>query len=214
MAVAVVPASAAVGKSVSSSQLKTLQNLLGKGKHLTYEAVYKSVSGGQTTTVTIAQAPPKSVFSTSSGQVINTGKSTYYCGSSSGKETCANTGSGTNPFLGLESLFSSGAAAAALTEAKTGLVTRVLGIKSTASSANFAGQSSTCLTVNVRGKTSGKFCFTKQGILAYSGSSSTQYFQLTKYVSNPPSSLFQLPAGASTVTIPSLPGGVTIPSVP
>ena len=79
-------------------------------------------------------------------------------------------------------------------------------------SASFAGQSATCVTVTSQGK-SGKYCVTKQGILAYAGSSSG-YFQLTKFTSSPPASLFQLPAGATTVTIPgggTLPGGAAIP---
>jgi hypothetical protein len=196
-----------VDKSVSSSTLKTLQNNLNKAKHLTYEAVYKSISGGQTATVTIAQAPPKSNFTTSSGQVINTGTTTYYCSTSSGKSSCVATSGSNNPFIGLEDVFSPAAALTALTEAKEGLVSRLLGIKVTGSSAKFAGQSATCVTVKVRGQ-GGKYCVTKQGILAYSGTSSGSYFQLTHFTTSPPSSLFSLPAGATTET---LPGGVTIP---
>ena len=37
-----------------------------------------------------------------------------------------------------------------------------------------------------------------QGLLAYSGSSKTNSFQLTKYSPKPPSNLFTLPAGATT----------------
>jgi hypothetical protein len=58
----------------------------------------------------------------------------------------------------------------------------------------------------VRGK-SGKYCVTKQGLLSYSGTPSS-YFQLTKYSSTPSASLFSLPAGATTAT---LPGGASIP---
>ena len=81
-----------------------------------------------------------------------------------------------------------------------------------ASSATFAGQSATCVSVTAQGK-AGKYCVTKQGILAYAGTSSG-YFELTKFVASPPASLFQLPAGATTVTIPgggTLPGGASIP---
>jgi len=50
---------------------------------------------------------------------------------------------------------------------------------------------------------------TKQGILSYSGSaSSSSYFELTKYSSKPPASLFSLPTGATTET---LPGSTSIP---
>ena len=56
----------------------------------------------------------------------------------------------------------------------------------------------------------GKYCVTKQGILSYAGASnaSSSYFQLTKYSSSPPASLFSLPAGATTATVP---GGGSIP---
>ena len=77
-------------------------------------------------------------------------------------------------------------------------MSKLLGIKVSSSSASFAGQASTCVTVTVHGK-GGKYCVTKQGILSYSGSSS-DYFQLTKYSSKPPASLFTLPTGATTVT--------------
>lgn len=205
--VASLPASAAVDKSISSSSLKTLENNLNKAKHLTYEAVYKSVDGSQTTTVTIAQAPPKSNFTTSSGQVVNTGSKTYYCSNSSGKTTCLTTTGTSNPFSTLEDVFSPAAAEIALTEAKEGLVSRLLGIKVSGSSASFAGQSATCVTVTVHGK-GGKYCVTRKGILAYSGTSSTSYFELTHYTSKPPSTLFSLPAGATTET---LPGGGNLP---
>ena len=85
-------------------------------------------------------------------------------------------------------------------------MSRLLGIKVSSSSASFAGQSSTCVTVNVHGK-GGKYCVTKKGLLSYSGSGAN-YFELTKYSATPPSSLFNLPAGATTET---LPGGASIP---
>jgi hypothetical protein len=214
LGLAVLPASASVDKSktISSSALKALENNINKGKHLRYEATYKSVSNGQTTVVTIAQDPPKSDFSTSSGQVIDTGKSTYYCSDQGGKSQCLSTSTGTNPFVDLEDLFSPGAALAAFGEAKEGLVEKALGIKVSSASAKYAGQSSTCVTVKEKSN-SGKYCVTKQGLLAYSSASSSSgssggYFEMTKYSSSPSSSLFALPAGATTVT---LPGGVSIP---
>jgi hypothetical protein len=201
--------SAAAGSSVSASKLKALTNSINHGKHLTYEATYKSVSsGGQTQTVTIAQSPPKTVFSASGGSVIDTGTKTYYCSISNGSTTCL-TESGGNPFVGLEDLFSPTLALTAFSEAKEGLVARALGVRSTLSSATIAGQSSSCVTVTVHGKGE-KFCVTKQGLLSYSGASGN-YFELTKYSGSPPSSLFALPSGATTVT---LPGGGTIPSIP
>ena len=128
---------------------------------------------------------------------------------SSGKTTCLSAGT-SNPLLGLEDLFSPSAAIAAFSEVKTGLLARLAGIKATASSATIAGQSSTCVTVTVHG-TSGKYCVTKKGILSYAGATSGNYFELTKFSSSPPASLFSLPSGATTETLPSLPPGVTLP---
>ena len=62
------------------------------------------------------------------------------------------------------------AALGALAEAKEGLVSKPLGIEVSSSSASFAGQPSTCVTVSGHGKV-GRYCVTKQGILSYSGSS-------------------------------------------
>ncbi len=241
-ALVLVPALPASGRAVSPLNLKALTNSINRSKNLTYLAQYTSVSDGQKTTVTIAQSPPKSNFSTSTGSVINNGKTTYYCsansastgnsgnsGSTSSSGNSGNSGNsgastttsttsskgstqclsvkGSNPLLGLEDIFSPTVALGALAEAKEGIVSRLLGIKVSSSSGTFAGQPSTCVTVRVRGK-GGKYCVTKQGLLSYSGSSSSSYFELTKYSSKPPASLFSLPTGATTET---LPGGTSIP---
>ncbi|HEY6471494.1 MAG TPA: hypothetical protein VIY26_01295 [Acidimicrobiales bacterium] len=230
LAVVVLPALPASAKGLTQSQINAIEKNLNHGKKLTFSATYTAVNGGQKTTVTIAQAPPKSDFSSGTSSVINNGKTTYICtaGSSSGgtgstgstgssgagKESCI-TESGANPLLSLEDIFSPAVALAALNEAKSAAIARSLGIHLTESSGNYAGQSATCFSVSERGKGSGKYCVTKQGILAYattSNNGSTNYFELTKYSSSPPSSLFSPPAGATTVTTPSLPAGVTIPT--
>ena len=198
------PAGASHAK-LTPAQLKALTSKVNSAKKLSFEAVYKSVGLGNNASVTIAQAPPKSLFSTTSGLVVDTGDKTYYCSASGGSDQCLSAGT-SNPFVGIEDIFSPAAALAAFSEAKEGLVDRALGIKLSESNATIAGQASTCVTVTVKGKPD-KYCVTKQGVLAYSGSGG-QYFELTKYVKTPPSSLFQLPAGATTVT---LPGGVSIP---
>jgi hypothetical protein len=214
LAVAAAPASASLSKSISQSQLNTLKNNLGKTSHLTYEAVYQGISGGKTINVTIAQSPPKSSFNFASGGnsgvLINNGTATYICSDQGGKETCISYGAGssTNPFLAIENLFSSATAAAALASAGAELHAHQTGLKVVSGTSTFAGQSATCVTVSTKGTKTGKFCVTKKGVLAYSGTSSTQYFQLTKFSSSPPSSLFSLPAGATTITLPP---GVSIP---
>ncbi|HVA07115.1 MAG TPA: hypothetical protein VNG12_10280 [Acidimicrobiales bacterium] len=200
-----LPASAALDKSVSSAQLKALAKVMNNAKHLTYEATYTSVAGGQTTTVTVAQAPPKSYFATSGGAVISDGSKSYYCSTQGQKETCL-AATGVNPIAGLQGLFSPAAAITAFNGVERSLVARVAGLKVTSSTATFAGQASACVTVSSHGQT-GKYCVTNKGLLAYSGTLKGTYFQLTKYSKSPPASLFTVPAG-STVT---LPGGVTIP---
>jgi hypothetical protein len=242
LAVVVLPALPASAKGLTQSQINAIEKNLNHGKKLTFSATYTAVNGSQKSTVTIAQAPPKSDFSSGTSSVINNGKTTYICSAGSGggnsgstgstgssgstgstgstgssgggKESCI-TESGANPLGSLEDLFSPAVALAALNEAKSAAIARSLGIHLTESSGNYAGQSATCFSVSERGKGSGKYCVTKQGILAYattSNNGSTNYFELTKYSSNPPSSLFSPPAGATTVTTPSLPAGVTIPT--
>ena len=223
-----VPALPASAKSISTLNLKRLTNDINHAEKLTYYAQYTQVSGGQRSTVTIAQSPPRSFLSTSSGSVIINENSTSYCasnsvsisisgnsgitsnsgnsGSKSSKQGCL-TQKGANPLLGIEDALSPTAALGALAEAKEGLISKLLGIEVSSSSASFAGQPSTCVTVSGHGKV-GRYCVTKQGIISYAGASPSDYFQLTKYSSNPPAGLFTRPAGATTVT---LPGGGSIP---
>jgi hypothetical protein len=91
-----------------------------------------------------------------------------------------------------------------LNEAKASAVAHAYGIKLTTSTQKFAGQTATCISATVRGQT-GKYCVTNQGLLAYIGGSGGSTFKMTKYSSKPSASLFQLPANATTVTIPSVP---------
>jgi hypothetical protein len=199
------------GKTPSSSNLKSLTNSLNQAKHLTYLANYTSNSGGETTKVTIAQSPPKSAFTSGTSSVINTGSTTYICSGSSGSQSCLSAG-GSNPLAGLEELFSPTAAVAALAEARQGLASKTLGIKTTSSTQTIGGQPSTCISVSAKGNVA-KYCVTKQGLLSYAGTSSSN-FQLTSLSTKPPASAFVLPAGATTITLPKgikLPKGVNIP---
>jgi hypothetical protein len=209
---AFAPAASAHSKGLTSSQIKALTKELGGDKHLTYEATYKTVGTGSSATVTIAQSPPKSNFSSGGGAVIDTGTKTYFCSTSSGNPTCLSAG-GSNPLAALEDFFSPTAALEALSEAKAGLGSKLLNIKTVSSSQTIAGQPSTCVTVNVSGH-GGKYCVTKKGILSYAGETSGSYFELTKFSTSPASSLFTLPAGATVETLPTgvtLPGGESIP---
>ncbi len=233
LALVVLPVLPASAKSLSQNQIKSLENKLNQGKKLTYSATYVSSDGS---TVTISQQSGKSNFSTSDGSsVVNTGKKTYFCsksdsGNSGSSGNSGNSGSsgsittttkagslncvtesGANPLLGVEGLFSPTILTTVLNEAKTSAIARALGINVTTSSQTIAGQPSTCVSATVKGKT-GKYCVTNQGLLAYIGGTTGNTFKMTKYSSKPSASLFQLPAGATTVTVPSIPN-VSIPDV-
>ena len=104
--------------------------------------------------------------------------------------------------LGTEDLFTGSALLGIFSEAEESAIARALGIKVSQSTATFAGQPSTCVTVTRKGQ-SGKYCVTKQGILSYSGNTKKDYFELTKYSAHAPTSLYTLPAGSTTVTIPT-----------
>jgi hypothetical protein len=119
---------------------------------------------------------------------------------------------GGSPLGATADIFSAAPVLSVFSQAEESAVARALGIKVSGSSTSFAGQPSTCITVSRKSNT-GKYCVTKQGLLSYSGSGKT-YFKMVKYSAHPSSSLFTLPAGATTVTIPSLPSGVTIPNTP
>jgi hypothetical protein len=231
VAVALGGGLAIVGPAVSASaknppNLPGLSAEINKAKHETYYVVYKSVQGSQTSTVTIAQAPPKSLFDTGGGNsVIGTGKATYICSPNSGNSgSTGNTGNsgnsgnsgsttttttkpksteqcysekGANPLLGAEAVFSPALVTGVFAQAEESTIARALGIHVTYSSASFGGVPSTCISVTRKGQ-SAKYCVTSQGILAYSGSGKGTYFELTKYSAHPPASAFQLPAGATT----------------
>jgi hypothetical protein len=240
LALVVLPTLPASAKGLSNSQIQQLENKLNQAKKVTYSATYVSSDGS---TVTISQQSGKSNFTTSDGSsIINTGKKTYYCSknasgnsgstgssgssgnsgnsgsttttttSNSGGLQCV-TGSSTGSLGGLVNLFSPALLLNVLNEDKVAAEARALGINVTTSTQKFAGQNATCLSATVRGKT-GKYCVTNQGLLAYVGGTGGSTFKMTKYSSNPSPSLFKLPANATTVTIPSIPSGGSVPSVP
>jgi hypothetical protein len=238
LAVALLPTLPASARGLSNAQIQQLEKKLNNGKKATYSATYVSSDGS---TITISQQGGKSNFTASDGSsVINTGKKTYYCskntsgnsGSSGSTGSTGNSGnsgnsgstttttkagglqclteSGTGPLAGLVNLFSPALLLNVLNEDKVSAEAHALGIHVTTSTQKFAGQNATCLSATVRGKT-GKYCVTNQGLLAYIGGTGGSTFKMTKYSSSPSTSLFQLPAGATTVTIPSIPSSSSIP---
>jgi len=195
---ATTSAGAPAGSS-SLSKIEALSSSVQAAEKATFKAVYTITTAGSTQTVTIEQAPPKSVFSLKSGSVINTGTTSYYC-SNSGAVTCISAGT-SNPLASLVAIFSPATVLAALRSAQAQAAAHAAGYSFTFSSGNYAGQSTSCANINGAGNTV-KYCVTSQGILAYA-SSGGGTFALTSYSSSPPASDFSLPAGATVETIPS-----------
>ena len=95
LAVVVLPALPASAKGLTQSQINAIEKNLNHGKKLTFSATYTAVNGSQKSTVTIAQAPPKSNFSSGTSSVINNGKTTYICSAGGGGNSGSSGSSGT-----------------------------------------------------------------------------------------------------------------------
>ncbi|HVC71586.1 MAG TPA: hypothetical protein VNC61_15130 [Acidimicrobiales bacterium] len=182
-----------------TGKIGALSSQVKAAERKTFKAVYTTTGSGADQTVTIEQSPPKSVFSTGSGSVINTGTASYYCSNSGGQATCYNAGT-SNPLASLVALYSPAAALTELKAAQAEAAIHAAGYSVSFSTQSFAGESATCANISTAGKNA-KYCVTKQGILAYAGSDASS-FTLTSYSSSPPAGDFALPSGATVVTIP------------
>lgn len=189
------------------TELKTISSQLSVGQRATFKAVYTTSSNGQTQTVTVEQAPPQSLFSTQDGMVLDNGKTTYFCSTSSDSSTptCL-TESGSNPLAAVVEEFNPTAVEAVVRTAEAEIALHHDSVKIT--SATIAGQPSECLSVTANGS-SGTYCVTKSGVMARVANGQGDELELTSYSSSAPASDFALPSGATVVTLPS---GVTIPS--
>ncbi|MGH9017044.1 MAG: hypothetical protein ACRDY1_04775 [Acidimicrobiales bacterium] len=183
----------------SLTKLEDMSSSIKTAETATFAAVYDLTNNDTTQTVTMAQAPPKSLFSVKSGSVIDTGSTTYYC-SDSGTSVCVSTGT-TNALAPLVSLFSPATVLSGLQQAQAESEAHDAGYGLTFSSGNYAGQSSTCANIATP-STTAKYCVTGQGILAYVGTSGVT-FALTSYSASAPAADFVLPAGATVETVPS-----------
>ncbi|HXQ63121.1 MAG TPA: hypothetical protein VN796_12365 [Acidimicrobiales bacterium] len=181
------------------NKLESLSSSVQAAEKKTFKAVYTITNASSTQTVTIEQSPPKSLFSTKSGSVIDTGTTSYYC-SNSGTITCVSTGT-TNPLAALTAVFSPATILAGLKAAQTEAAAHAAGYNVSFSSGTYAGQDTTCANLSSSGN-SVKYCVTGQGVLAYASSNGGS-FALTSYSSSPPASDFSIPAGATVETIPS-----------
>jgi hypothetical protein len=173
-------------------------------EHASYKAVYTTQnSGGTSQTITIEQKPPKSVFSSGSGSVINDGTHTYFCSSSGGQQSCVSEAATTNPLASITAIFSPQTVLSALQQAETSAAAHAAGYSATFSNGTYGGQPSTCAEFTSTGKAV-RYCVTDSGILAYVQSAGGS-FTLSSYSSSPADSDFALPSGATVITVPTIP---------
>jgi hypothetical protein len=205
----------------AAHNLKNLESQIQKGENAKYEATYKSTGGGSTSsTITIAQEPggkwayttPPSGGSGATAWVAN-GKDSYDCSqaTSGGKWSCVETAqaTGSNAIDGSPAFAFTGADYAVIIESLSA-VAALEGYNVSNSSTSVNGISLKC--TKLTGKNNGQslddeWCITSGGILGLvkytgSGSSGTSAFTITSLSTNPSSSVFQPPSGA-TITMSS-----------
>jgi hypothetical protein len=189
------PATTAASSS-GTDQLSALNAELGSAVNKTFKATYTANENGQTSTITIEQSPPKSVFVTPTSRIISTGTSTYIC-QTAGQVTCITETSG-NPLAPVTALFDPKTVHGVLHGFEQEAAAHAVGVTISYSSKTIAGLPATCVTGSASGHI-GTYCVTKNGVLAYVQSGANS-FVLTSFSSIVPSSDFSLPAGATVVT--------------
>ena len=196
-------AAASAGSS-DLSQLRALSSEVQAGKGASYKATYTSHSvSGTPQTITIEQKPPKSVFTTSSGSVINEGTRTYFCTSAGAQQQCVSESStGANPFQSITNFFDPTTLLSEFRAAEAAAGSHTAGYSVAFSDSTYAGLQAKCLHYT-SGSQTVTYCVTDSGILAYAQSAGGT-FELTGFSSTPPASDFALPAGATIVTVPNV----------
>ena len=205
------------GSGDASSKLDALTGNVKAAQKSSFQAVYTSTGGGSTSTVTLAQSPPKQLFSTTDGSgsttsLINTGTTTYSCTGSGGTATCTSIGGGLagSALTSLINVYNGSAALTVLKGWQSTLAAHIAGASLTFTDETIAGQPSTCAHWSHSGDTA-TYCVTSSGVLARvetGGSSGGSSFTLTSYTKSPPASAFAVPQGATVVTLPA---GVSAP---
>jgi len=201
------------GSGDTASKLDALTSNVEAAQKSAFQAVYTSTSSGSTSTITLAQSPPKQLFSTTDGSgsttsLINTGTTTYSCTTDSGgTATCTSIGGGLagSALTGLINVYNGSAALTVLKGWQSTLASRIAGASLTFTDETIAGQPSTCAHWS-HGGDGATYCVTSSGVLARveaSGSSGGNSFTLTSYTKAPPESAFTIPQGATVVTLPS-----------
>jgi hypothetical protein len=192
-----------------TTEFKKLETSLKGQKQATFIATYTLKTESGTKKITFAQKPPDSLFKTTSGTIIDNGKTTFYCSTSSGTTSTSGSSGPTciksttaDPLGGLLDLFSGTAALGFFNSAEEEAAAKAAGVTVKFSTATESGLSSKCVTVSKGGTTEGKYCVGSNGLLDYweaNGTGAT----LSKYSSSVPSGTFTLPSGATVITEPT-----------
>jgi outer membrane lipoprotein-sorting protein len=190
-----------------SAELAAIAAKVQSGKGATFKATYKSTGTNSSGTIVFAQKPPKSSFSSGSTQLIDNGSTTYICTAESATTTCLASSGSTNPLAGVLGLFNGATITTFLQTARAQAAAHAAGYTLSYSTASYAGQPSKCVTAKGPSGAS-KYCVTDSGIVAYVSTPDGNVFELTDYSTDVPDAQFQLPAGATTQTLPP---GVSIP---
>jgi hypothetical protein len=176
-----------------------------------YEATYVT-TGSSPATITFATSPPKDFYFEGGG-----GAGDRLLQNSTGSYTCLKSTSGGWSCTKLSaSTFDTAKVAYALYSGRYWVtflkvystVAGLAGVTIKASSMTVNGYPLSCVVVDGGKQNPGTstWCETSTGILAYvQAAANGTAFELKSYTTNPPSSLFELPAGATVSTIPPTP---------
>lgn len=202
----------------SSGELQSFGGTIKAAKNATFKATYTSTSSGSgSQTITLEQAPPKQAFTTTdssggSNALLNTGTATYACDStSSATPTCTsmNSSGGAGALSSVISVYNGSSALTAINSWQSIAAAHVAGISLTFTKTTLAGQQVRCATWKYQGSSS-TYCVTTGGVLAKvessggpNSSTSSSSFELTSFSASPPAADFELPPGATVVTIPT-----------
>ena len=144
--------------------------------------------------------------------MINTGSGTYTCDTSSGSTpTCTSLASagGASALSAVVGVYDGTTALSVINGWESIEAAHLGGISLSFTNTTIAGQPVRCANWKYQ-SSSATYCVTDSGVLAKvestggsNSSSSGSSFELTSFTTSPPASAFDLPTGATVVTIPS-----------
>ena len=208
------------GATTTTNALSALQSKIQAGENTTFEVTYKVLSGSSLgSTLTIAQSGGQLYYETTdtggsqSAIIVTDSTTAYVCSLDSGSSAwqCMKyPASYASSLSAADEFYTAKFWTAEITTLESTEMA-LAGVHVANSSMTVNGIDLSCVTWSVSGSGSGanqstEWCVTAQGILGYvnsTGSGSSGGFQIQSYSPNPTASLFQLPAGATVVTMPT-----------